>query len=409
MFKIHLLLFSILTFTLASCDIWSQGSQGEWDSEYLPLNDAEYPYAELPRLVIETKNFSHIKDKETKISAHLQVYGKAEPISSIKELTIKGRGNSSFEMTKYGYKLKFFNKVPLLGMPKDKEWDLVPNFRDKSMVRNYVTYQLAGILGDEYNPKCQFVELYLNRQYLGIFLVVEHVKVAEHRVNIPKNDSSFLFEKTSFTSTDGQMFTSSMGYIFKFCSPKEPSQESVSLLENHINDFEHFLQTKNIYKLDSIRSWIDVEDFVRYYWIQEFSKNLDGYRRSIFITWVKNASGPTPLKMGPIWDFDLTYGASSSNKVSAEGWFIRNYGWDRFLFKNKDYKALVKDYWRKNRSTFVSILDSIDSKSEELQNAAHNEFKKWPTLQKDDAWPFIESYDSYEEAVDTLKSWIERR
>ncbi|MCF0224452.1 MAG: CotH kinase family protein, partial [Fibrobacter sp.] len=178
------------------------------------------------------------------------------------ELTIKGRGNSSFEMTKFGYKLKFIDKQSLFGMPKSREWDLVPNFRDKSHLRNHITYQLASILEDEYVPRNHFVELYINREYKGLFLLVEHIKVAKNRVNIPENDSSFLFEKTSPTSTDGTMLTSSMGYIFKFCSPKEPSQESASLLENHINDFERFLETEDIYKLDSIRSWIDVEDFV---------------------------------------------------------------------------------------------------------------------------------------------------
>lgn len=277
------------------------------------------------------------------------------------------------------------------------------------MLRNYVTYQLAGLLNDEYYPKCQFVELFLNRQYAGVFLLVEHIKVSSNRVNIPKNDSSYLFEKTSATSTDGTMFTSSLGYIFKFCHPKEPSQNSAETLKSHINSFESFLKSSKIHNLESIQKWIDIEDFIRYYWIQEFTKNIDGHRRSIFITWQKNGNTSTPIKMGPVWDFDLGYGNSADAKSIPEQWLIRKYGWDRFLFKNKDYKKLAADYWKENRSVFASTLDSIDSISKKLITASVNEFKKWPVLENDSDWPFLVKYKSYQEAVNSLKSWIERR
>jgi hypothetical protein len=312
-------------------------------------------------------------------------------------------------MTKSGYKIKLTEKNSMLGMPKDKEWDLISNFRDKSMLQNYITYQLAGILGDEYYPKCKFVELYLNRQYQGIFLLVEHIKVSKKRVNISKEDSSFLFEKTTATSTDGTMFTSSLGYIFKFCEPKEPSEHSQSLLENHINDFEQFLQSKNIYNLDNIAKWIDIDDFIRYYWIQEFTKNVDGHRRSVFLTWEKTGNSNDLIKMGPVWDFDLGYGNSGDVKREPDEWLIRNYGWDRFLFKNKDYETHVREYWKKNRSAFVATLDSIDSMSQKLAEASQNEFKKWPVLENDESFPFFRKFSNYQEAVDTLKSWIEQR
>ncbi len=401
-------LFFLLLFC-SSCSVWSDSAPTDGDSAYLPIDDSRYPYAGLPRVVIETENFRQINNKETKIPARLQFYGDKEPSSPIFYLTIKGRGNSSFIMAKRGYKIKFDEKISLLGMPKDKEWDLISNFRDKSMLQNYITYQLAGILGDDYNPKCKFVELYLNRDYRGVYLLVEHIKISKNRVNIPKTDSSFLFEKTSETSTDGIMFTSSLGYIFKFCQPKEPSGKSQQLLKNHVDDFEEFLQSKDIYKLDNIAKWIDLEEFIRFYWIQEFTKNLDGYRRSIFITWEKNEENNAPIKMGPVWDFDLGYGNSGSEKNIPEEWLIRKYGWDRFLFKNKDYKKHVKEYWEKNRSAFVATLDSIDVMSQMLSNVSKNEFNRWPVLQNDFDWPFHESYKNYQEVIDSLKNWIAAR
>ncbi len=398
-----------LFLSISSCSIWSEESATNFESAYLPLDDSEYPYAGLPRLVIETDNFRQINNKETKVPAHLQFYGKSKPSDHIQDLTIRGRGNSSFVMTKYGYKINLAEKNSMLGMPKDKEWDLVSNFRDKSMVQNYITYQLAGILGDEYHPQCKFLELFLNRQYQGIYLLVEHVKVSKNRINIAKNDSSFLFEKTTETSTNGVLFTSSLNYIFKFDQPKEPSIHSQELLENHINEFERFLQSKSIYNLDSIAQWIDIEDFIRYYWIQEFTKNIDGHRRSIFLTWEKKDGINTPIKMGPVWDFDLGYGNSSDKKAVPDQWLIRNYGWNRFLFKNKEYKKRVKDYWKKNRAVFVATLDSIDSMSKKLAKASSNEFKRWPVLENDSGFPFFRKFSNYQEAVDAIKYWIEQR
>ena len=401
--------FLFLVFSIYSCGTWSESSATNSDTAYLPLDDSEYPYAGLPRLVIETEDFRQINDKESKIPAHLQFYEESKPSSQILDLTIKGRGNSSFVMTKFGYKIKLAEKISMLGMPKDKEWDLISNFRDKSMLQNYITYQLAGILGDDYYPKCKFVELYLNRQYQGIFLLVEHVKVSKKRVNISKSDSSFLFEKTSATSTDGVMFTSSLGYIFKFCHPKEPNVHSQELLENHINDFEQFLKSKDIYKIGNIGKWIDIDDFIRYYWIQEFTKNVDGHRRSVFLTWDYAENANAPLKMGPVWDFDLGYGNSGDIKRGPEEWLIRNYGWDRFLFKNKDYEERAKKYWKTNRSAFVATLDSIDSMSQKLAEASQNEFRKWPVLENNESFPFFRKFSNYQEAVDTLKHWIEQR
>lgn len=410
-FQKLLLVISVLFFVFfcSSCGTWSDNASTDSESAYLPLDDSEYPYAGLPRLVIETDDFKQINNKETKVPAHLQFYGESGPSSQILALTIKGRGNSSFVMTKYGYKIKLDEKVSMLGMPKDREWDLISNFRDKSMLQNYITYQLAGILGDEYFPKCDFVELYLNRQYLGVYLLVEHVKVSQNRVNIPKNDSSFLFEKTSETSSDGIMFTSSLGYIFKFCQPKEPNAHAKELLEGRINDFESFLQSRDIYNIDSIVQWIDIDDFVRYYWIQEFTKNIDGHRRSIFITWEKKENSNAPLKMGPVWDFDLGYGNSRDEKSGPEQWLIRKYGWNRFLFKNQEYEKRVKEFWTRNRSAFVATLDSIDSMSQKLAKASTNEFKKWPVLETDDGFPFFRKFNNYQEAVDSLKYWIEQR
>lgn len=389
---------TFIGFLLCSC-VWNDP---ESTPSYLPIDDSEYPYADLPRIVIETEDFTQIRDRETKIPAKLQIYGKDAPESDVLDLTIKGRGNSSFTMAKYSIKLKFNEAQSLFGMPADKEWDLVSNQRDKSMLRNYITYQLARILQDEYSPQCRFVELYLNREYMGVYLLVEHVKVAPHRVNLVKNDSSFLFEKTEDENDDDIIFESSLNYIFNIKYPKPPKQECINLLKTHVNEFENRLSNDCI----TLSDWIDVDDFVRYYWIQEFSKNIDGaFGRSIFITWQVNE----PFKMGPVWDFDLAYGIGNTRMMSSNDWYVRNQGWYQHLIKNNTFKSKVNQFWKENRNFFVDMTDSIVSSLNLLKDASDNEFKRWPILENDEIWPFVESYNSYEAAVDSLKSWTTRR
>lgn len=414
------LLIIILCNLLCSC-VWNENSES---MDYLPLDDSEYPYSGLPRIVIETENFRQIYDRETKIPARLQIYGEKSPETEIMDLTVKGRGNSSFVFAKHGIKLEFENKEKILGMPKNRDWDLISNQRDKSFLRNYITYQLADALGDEYSPRSCFVEVFLNREYIGVYQLVEHMKVSKNRINIPENDSSFLVEKTSATttgvemdedapdningyiSTNPRIFITQLGYIFQINSPKNPSDQSIKLVQDHFNDFENFLKGKGVYNMDSLAKWIDVEDFIRYYTIQEFTKNLDGaFRRSIYFTWEKG----DVIKMGPVWDFDLGYGLTSSEMKTHEGWYVRNYGWYRFTFKNSNFKKAVQEYWETNKKHFAALPDSIDTMVSKLGKAAKNEFKRWPVLGTDDYWPFVEAYETYEDAANSLKTWIKKR
>ena len=163
-------LLAFLPFVMAGC-VWSNSSDSP---EYLPLDDSEYPYAGLPRMVIETNDFRELRDTETDVPARMQMYGKNSPDDDVIELTVKGHGNSSFKaMTKFSLKLELAQKKSLLSMPQDKEWILISNFSDRTLLKNYAIFRLAQKLGANYTPRSSFVELYLNRQYQGIYLLSE--------------------------------------------------------------------------------------------------------------------------------------------------------------------------------------------------------------------------------------------
>lgn len=390
-------IITCLAVVISSC-VWQSTAQPQ---EFLPIDDSEYPYAGLPRIVIETENFLDVKKEH--VPAQMQIWDKDSPRTGIVCLTIKARGNSSYKMPKYGYKIKFTDKQEILGMPQNREWALLANFRDKTHLKNFITSQLAENLGDDYAARSQFVELFLNREYLGLYQLSETVKTGKNRVNIKDHD--FLLEKT--TSTDDKpYFKTNKDNLFEIKNPKNATKEDIEKVKAHIDEFETLIQAKKL-NLKQLDNWLDTEDFIRYYWIQELSKNLDGkFQRSIFVTWEQDGI----IKMGPVWDFDLGYGIGMvGTTTSPFNWEIKKAGWYKWLWAREDFAQKAKDFWISHKKEIDSILDSISSSAKKIQAAVENDNKRWPVLNSDENLYHEVSYDTYKEAVDSLKSWTKQR
>lgn len=398
---------------IASCltgCFWDETDSALLDAngnEYLVLNDTEYPYAGLPRVVIETKDYAQIRDVTTEHNAKLQVYGSDGPTSSVMELKVRGRGNSSAKMPKYGLKLEFNEKQAMFGMPQNRDWALVANYGEKTHVRNHMIFRLSEWLGASYTPKDQFVELYLNRKYMGLYLFTETVKVGKNRVNIPKEEYSFLFEKEDSQKLDSPFVHTEQGRSYHIKSPKKLTEESQKTLQNRLNHFEHYLVKENYGGDDSIDGWIDLESYLLQYWLQEYSKNEDGnFSRSIFMTWQPNQ----PFHFGPIWDLDLGFGNQSYPvNRGAEGWYIRKGQWHRYIFKDREIRLQATQYWKEHREQFRALIDSIPLYVNEIRHAIDNEYKRWPILKNTENWALKKPYGSYEEAVEDLKDWTAKR
>ena len=373
----------------------------------LSIDDSEYPYAGIPRIVIETENRKKIKNCETEIPAKLQIWGKSAPESEILDLTIRGRGNSSWtDMPKKSYKIEFQKKQALLGMPKDKDWALIANYADKTLLKNYITYKLSSWLNAGYSPQCQFVELYLNQEYLGVYLVVETLKVNKNRINYI-DETNFLAEfDVHYKAKDAVIFLKDEDKPVTVHYPKLPNDSTLSVLKNHLDSLNELIMSKSFSK-DTLKKWIDFQSYFLFYWVQEFCENRDGnFATSVFFTWVPGS----PVKMGPLWDFDLAYdGHPNVLTQDPKAWFIRNYYWNTALFKKDFFKKEANSYWSDHRQSFVQIIDSIEVYRNKLKRPAKNNFKRWPILKDTGSRYLTRSYSSYQAAVDSLEKWIKRR
>ena len=391
----------------------SSSSKEGYLSSFKP-DDKEYPYAGIPRIVIETEYRQAIKDRETEIPAKLQIWGEKKSESEIMNLMIRGRGNSSWDvMPKKSYKIEFENKQSMLGMPKDKDWTLIANYADKTLMRNYLAYRLSAALDVFYAPRSDYAELYVNGNYLGVYLVTETIKKDKDRVNIPKDDDSYIVEFDQKYKADEQVVFSDIiskngkGKPFRIHDPKNASESVLDAVKTHIEDFETFLLSIKAQEDNGVDDWIDVDESVKHYWVQELLKNPDsGFYTSVYFSWIVGEK----IKMGPVWDFDLAMGNSTSESVNTiDNLVVRTCYWNKFLFKDSLYSQRTSDFWNQKYEFFLSLLDSIDVYKEKLASPARNNFKRWNILEKtSDPW-HPKPFKTYDEAVEWIKDWLMRR
>ena len=345
------------------------------------------------------------------------IYGPKETFSAT--MKIRGRGNSTWDMPKKPYKVKFDSKASILGMPADKEWALLANYADKTLLRNVVAMEISRICGFKWTPRMVSVELYLNGEYDGVYTFCEHKKVSSDRVNINVAGDGDI-EGDYYLELEQNMdetvcFWTGMGAPVMFQEPSEPNQAQQDYVKKYFSDFEDALRRGD----SSYKDYIDEKSFIDNYIIQELTKNIDGnLRKSTFLTKQKGGK----LEMYHVWDFDLTLGncnyfASDVPGLdnSYTGFFIRYYslhgkntGWYYHLFKHKDFEETVRARWKELYPQLREIPQFISEQAFILEEAQKRNFQRWNILNQW-VWPNEKVLGTYEAEVDYLTEFYSSR
>ncbi|MBF0101248.1 MAG: CotH kinase family protein [Desulfobacterales bacterium] len=92
-------------------------------------------------------------------------------------VTINPIQNEKTTFPKKEYEIVLENPVSLLTMPEGNQWYLLGGWLDRSLIRSKLTLDLFSQMSPENNfgPQSRFVEVFLNHDYLGIFLLAEAV------------------------------------------------------------------------------------------------------------------------------------------------------------------------------------------------------------------------------------------
>ena len=369
----------------------------------------------LPIMTITTDGNKEVTSKDVYIGANLvlkeDVKTRAAGDVIEKRVNIKGRGNSSWKFAKKPFTLKFDEKVSLLDMNKDKSWVLIPNYNDKSMIRNSLAFYMSSISNMDYTPESHFIELIFNGKYWGTYLLCEKLKIAKHRVNV--GDNGFLMEIDSRAPGESDSRYFEVSHLENVVNIKDPDVEYNDANFNYIKEFvkkaDGVLFGSN-YK-DSKTGWqayLDMDSFVDWYLIQEIGKNLDGiYDTSCYMHLARGGK----LMMGPMWDMDVAFGnIDQANQTCyiPTGFYIKDVQWYTRLFTDPVFVKRVKERFNYFNNHLNDILANINADAQYLRYSAEENNNVWGVLNVK-TWPNYNIWGSYQNEVQDVKEWLVTR
>lgn len=362
--------------------------------EYLPLDDTEYPYAGLPRIVIETEKHRQILDRETEIPAKLQVWGKKAPESEILDLTIRGRGNSTWGAPKKPFLIKLNEKHSILGMNKAKKWVLLANYFDRTLIRNAVAFEIAKKTQLEWTPSGKFAEIYLNRKFLGNYYVCEKIQIKENRLNIGKN--AYLLEFDSHYDEEYKFKSSIRELPINIKNPEIPSEDQQKYIQDYIDTVEKKLYANNDSLL--IEDYLDLQSFADYLIVYELTQNNEPvHPKSAFMY-----KDEGKLKAGPVWDFD--WGTFNKNK---KGMCNQKALWIQKMLLNENFKNILKNNWNQYKKDFSQIPNFIDSLATYIKISNNRNINLWPI--ETNAKSIIDKDKSFDESIFMMREVFSNR
>lgn len=383
----------------------------------------------VPVITLKTTGGVDITSKEEYLTGTISI---SDPDGTYGEksyegtMRIKGRGNSTWGNPKKPYRIKLDQKASLLGMPEEKDWVLLANYSDKSLLRNKTAFKLSEICGMSWTPRMESAEVYLNGQYIGLYNLCEQKEVATHKVNIKvvketDNEGEALTGDYYFEMEQNMDETTCWwtwkGVPMMFIEPEIPTGTQLEYIKSYFYQFEVALFGENFKsETEGYAKYIDVDSFINYYIIQELSKNVDGNtRKSTFLTKKKGEK----LEMYHVWDFDLAFGNADYFEGAVgngpENWWIKSYGcqgyhtgWYWRLFQDPAFVNKVKSRWAELKPELELIPDFIDFWAAELQDAPARNFQKWRILNIY-VWPNVKIPGTYQGEVDYLKEFYTAR
>lgn len=336
------------------------------------------------------------------------------------EAKLRGRGNSTLGLAdKKPYRLRFDNNTSILGMPAAKNYVLLANHFDKSFMRNMVAQKLVSLMNDlPYALQVRYVELYVNEEYRGLYVLTEQVEVHKNKFNIESipgtlNTGYFLEMDQRFYEQNKEpgfdwVVVRSIPYEIK-----EPDPEDVGYTEHHaIYIFEYMIEVENaLISKTGYESLIDVNNWIDHFIIHELLKNVDIGWSSVFLYKERNGV----LKFGPLWDFDLAIGNADYIDYGPENFYgMRQYK-NRLFKLMMDVPEIRDQFAAKYRDFYDNILpiifEMIPVLAESIEPLAQNNFTRW-NIMGSYVWPNpyeVWTLTTHQQQVDYVLNYLSAR
>ncbi len=382
----------------------------------------EYETMELPILHITTANGQDVQSKTEYLGASLSVFNTEKDYCLDQlQMEIRGRGNKTWEYEKKSYKLKLSEQQSLLGLGegKAKKWVLLANVCDQSLLRNYVALHLAGAMPyGVWSPDCTSVEVYLNGEYRGVYLLCEEIDVNANKVNIPEDltgagsdDIGFLVEisgnpkSPTFECNDRDYQIHS-----ELSTDESEAHAQQQYISNYIRSAWKAVQDGDEEKIARL---IDVDSLVNAYLVEEILKNLDCGYDSFYL--YREPGGK--LTFGPLWDFDNALGNADEGTQNYYDLYVayneryQSNPWLYTAMEQEWFRSRVVKMWDECKDVRSMLSATVLAEGKASYNSYCRNFEKWDLFgqQWNRETQQITSLKTYTEHYEFLAQWIDQR
>ena len=410
---------------------------------HLPIVSINTNGKEIPGKPVYDEEFNVIdytlaEDGTTSIKASMDVINNKNKYNHLNDratdtgsVMLRVRGHSSRRFEKANYFIRFVNDdgtncpKSFLGMDAHHEWALHGPFLDKTLVRNYMWYNISGEIMD-YSPNVRFFELVLNGEYRGLYLAIETITAGKEgaRLSLAVNKKDNTFSGYALRLDWGDTDEENKLYPFTNYTTRAKTQHELvypgaknmtpELKEAIKNEFSLF--EKSLYSYDynnkkyGYKNYIDVDSFVDYFLINELTCNYDAGSLSTYI--YKDTLGKYKMC---VWDFNSACDAYQEQPMPTDDFRLHTVLWFQMLFMDDEFTDRVVERYRELRQTVFSeeyLFGFVDDTVDYLGSAVDRNYNRW-------GYTFEQDYDllhptdrnprNYEESVEQLKSFLTKR
>lgn len=358
---------------------------------------------DMPVLYINTKDAAPVISKEEYLSATCYLDSRGvEGVTDIARveipdtLQIKGRGNWTWTgFDKKPYRLKLAKKTDMLGLEKSKHFGLLAHSDDWSgWMKNTLGFTLSEQVGLAWTPRHQPVELVLNREYRGLYMLTELVRVDKKRVNIVEQpdlctqpdsiQGGWLIEIDNYGDSEPYHVGVSApdGDVF-YVSAKTP--EIWSEAQRDYLQAQMDALTAAVYGDDdeALAAILDIESAARYYLVQELMMDGEAYTGSCFL---HKDMDENQWHFGPVWDFGNAYNCALFRNITDD--FQPNHAEFRqhligALMQRPAMQAAVQNVWNHWRYyDYEAAVAAVEAMSSRIVQASERDWLV-PDVQSD--------------------------
>lgn len=261
----------------------------------------------LPSIHIETASKSMEYIHETKGNqemGEMRLYdaeGRVQYAGSLE--SIESRGNSTFYLPKKPYNLELKAQTDLLGMGAASKWILLA---DSTNLNNKLAYDFAAAAGLPYSPQSRWVDLYLNREYAGLYLLCERNEIHPQRVDLSRDEGILVSQERLdvLQQKEKPYFVTNEGVPLRVHAAPFGIDQVQSIFQSAENA---------ILAEDGVDPWtgkhwtelIDIHSWVRKYLMEEIFYGVDSAVASQFFFYQGDGTEGR-IYAGPVWDYDDT-------------------------------------------------------------------------------------------------------